>query len=223
VREVDFAANASHELRTPLTRIRLHAERARQDAGPVAGRELAEITAEVDRMVRLIESLLVMARDVSAGLPRTEIVNLADTVRAVAARLPGPRGADLGTLPDEALTRGDEELLSIAVENLFDNAGKFGSRERPVRLVLEEGGGRIRLAVTTPGARIGGAERDRLFDRFYRGPEARVAHPGHGLGLPLARHIARLHGGDVACVSRPDQDACFELVVPAVANPAAGS
>ncbi len=223
VREVDFAANASHELRTPLTRIRLHAERARQDAGPVAGRELAEITAEVDRMVRLIESLLVMARDVSAGLPRTEIVNLADTVRAVAARLPGPRGADLGTLPDEALTRGDEELLSIAVENLFDNAGKFGSREQPVRLALEEGGGRIRLAVTTPGARIGGAERDRLFDRFYRGPEARVAHPGHGLGLPLARHIARLHGGDVACVSRPDQDACFELVVPAVANPAAGS
>ena len=221
LREVDFAANASHELRTPLTRIRLHAERARQDAGPAARQELAVLTAEVDRMVRLIESLLVMARDVSAGLPRTEVVNLADTVRAVGARVLGPRQSDLGALPDEALTRGDEELLSIAVENLFDNAGKFASPERPVSLALEERRGRIRLAVTTPGARIGEAERDRLFDRFYRGPEARVAHPGHGLGLPLARHIARLHGGDVACVSRPDQDACFELVVPAVANPAA--
>jgi signal transduction histidine kinase len=222
-REVDFAANASHELRTPLTRIRLRAERARQDAGPVARQELAELTSEVDRMVRLIESLLVMARDVSAGLPRTEIVNLADTVRAVGARVLGPGQSDLGTLPDEALTRGDEELLSIAVENLFDNAGKFAGPERPVRLSLEEGRGRIRLAVTTPGARITGDEHDRLFDRFYRGPEARVAHPGHGLGLPLARHIARLHGGDVACVSRPDQDACFELVVPGVANPAAAS
>jgi signal transduction histidine kinase len=219
-REVDFAANASHELRTPLTRIRLHAERARQDAGPVALGALADLTAEVDRMVRLIESLLVMARDVSAGMPRTEIVNLADTVRAVGARLPGPQRADLATLPDEALTRGDEELLSIAVENLFDNAGKFGNGERPVSLSLEEGRGRIRLAITTPGGRITESERDRLFDRFYRGPESRVAHPGHGLGLPLARHIARLHGGDVTCVSRPGQDACFELVVPAVANPA---
>jgi signal transduction histidine kinase len=92
-----------------------------------------------------------------------------------------------------------------------------------VSLSLEDQRGRIRLAITTPGGRISEAERDRLFDRFYRGPESRVAHPGHGLGLPLARHIARLHGGDVACVSRPDQDACFELVVPGVANPAAGS
>jgi signal transduction histidine kinase len=218
-REVDFAANASHELRTPLTRIRLHAERARQDAGPLARQALADLTAEVDRMVRLIESLLVLARDVSAGMPRTEIVNLADTVRAVGTRVLGPGRVDLGILPDEALTRGDEELLSIAVENLFDNAGKFGSRERPVSLSLEEGRGRIRLAVTTPGARVTEAERDRLFDRFYRGPGARVAHPGHGLGLPLARHITRLHGGDVACVSRADQDACFELVVPGVAGP----
>jgi len=217
-REVDFAANASHELRTPLTRIRLHAERASLDAGPAARQALTDLTSEVDRMVRLIESLLVLARDVSAGLPRTEVVNLADTVRAVGARVLGPQRADFGSLPDEALTRGDEELLSIAVENLFDNAGKFGSRGRPVSLSLEEGQGRIRLAITTPGARITEVERDRLFDRFYRGPEARVAHPGHGLGLPLARHIARLHGGDVACLQRPDQDACFELVVPGMAH-----
>jgi signal transduction histidine kinase len=215
-REVDFAANASHELRTPLTRIRLYAERARQDAGPAALQALADLTAEVDRMVRLIESLLVMARDVSAGMPRSELVNLADTVRSVGARVLGPQRADLAALPDEALTRGDEELLSIAVENLFDNAGKFGNGHRPVSLSLEEGRGRIRLAVTTPGGRISEAERDRVFDRFYRGSESRVAHPGHGLGLPLARHIARLHGGDVACVSRPDQDACFELILPAV-------
>jgi len=217
-REVEFAANASHELRTPLTRIRLHAERALEDAGPGVRRALSDLIDEVDRMVRLVESLLVLARDVSAGMPRTEVVNLADTVRAVGARVLGQHRADLDALPDEMLTRGDEELLSIAVENLFDNAGKFTSPERPVCLRLEDDRGRIRFAVTSPGARIGESERARLFDRFYRAPEARAARPGHGLGLPLARHIARLHGGDVACVSRPDQDACFELVIPGCAG-----
>ena len=222
-REAEFAANASHELRTPLTRIRLQAERALEDAGPDARRALAGLIEEVDRTVRLVESLLVLARDVSAGVPRTEVVNLADVARAVGVRVLGSRRAAIDQLPDEALTRGDEELLGIAIENLYDNAGKFTAPDRPVRLRLEEDRGRIRLRITSPGVRIGEAERARLFDRFYRAPEARAARVGHGLGLPLARHIARLHGGDVACVSSPDQDACFELVIPGVAQRAAES
>lgn len=213
-REAEFAANASHELRTPLTRMRLHAERAGTDAGPIARQELGELTAEVDRMVRLVESLLVLARDVSAGIPYSEPVNLADTVRAIVARTLGPGRADLDGLPDEALIRGDEELLGIAVENLFENAGKFSSPERLVSLHLEEQRGQVRLSITSPGARITEAERGLLFERFYRSPEARVARRGHGLGLPLARHIARLHGGDLSCISRPDEDACFVLSIP---------
>ncbi|HKN46714.1 MAG TPA: HAMP domain-containing sensor histidine kinase [Candidatus Polarisedimenticolia bacterium] len=216
-REVEFAANASHELRTPLTRMRLHAERAMTDAGPIARAELGELTAEVDRMVRLVESLLVLARDVSAGMPHTEVVNLADTVRAISGRTLKPGRADLDGLPDEALIRGDEELLGIAVENLFENAAKFGLVERPVGIHLDEQRGRIRLIITSPGARITEAERDLLFERFYRSPEARAARRGHGLGLPLARHIARLHGGDVSCISRPDEDACFVLEIPTFA------
>lgn len=213
-RELEFAANASHELRTPLTRIRLHAERAAADAGPVARRELSELAVEVDRMVRLVESLLVLARDVSAGIPRAEVVNLADVARSVAARVLGAGRVDLAGLPDEALVRGDEELLDVAVENLLDNARKFSSPERPVQVSLSEQDGQVRLAVASPGARIAEAERDRLFERFYRAREARASRGGHGLGLPLARHIARLHGGDVACVSEASQDATFELALP---------
>ena len=74
--------------------------------------------------------------------------------------------------------------------------------------------GRVRLTVTSPGARIGERARERLFERFYRAPEARALHPGHGLGLPLARHIARIHGGDVACVSGASEDASFVLDLP---------
>ena len=213
-REVEFAANASHELRTPLTRIRLRAERAKADAGPQAREELEAQVAEVDQMVRLVESLLVLARDVKAGIPRAETVNLADTLRTVGARVLEafpPAGAEL---PDEALVRGDEDLLSIAVLNLLDNAAKFKAPARSVVLRLGETSGRVRLAVESPGARIPEGEQERLFERFYRGPEARTSPRGHGLGLPLARHIARLHGGDVRCVSGRGEDACFELDLP---------
>lgn len=213
-REAEFVANASHELRTPLTRIRFQAERARADAGPVALAALAEQAREVDRTVRLVESLLALARDVSAGVPGAEAVNLADALRAIVARaLPAGRVL-VEELPDEALVRGDEELLGVAVENLLDNAAKFSSPERPVRVRLAEGDGRVRLAVSSPGACIGLEERKRIFERFYRGPEARVAPRGHGLGLALARHVARLHRGELRCVSGPDEDAAFELELP---------
>ena len=165
-------------------------------------------------MVRLAESLLVLARDVRAGIPRAETVNLADTVRTLGARVLEADHAGSTGLPDEAMVRGDEELLSIAVKNLLDNAAKFKAPESAVILCIQETNGRVRLRVESPGARIAEAERERLFERFYRGPEARSALRGHGLGLPLARHIARLHGGDVTCVSGAEEDACFELDLP---------
>jgi signal transduction histidine kinase len=77
--------------------------------------------------------------------------------------------------------------------------------------VSEDG---VRVTVSSPGARIAAGERDRLFERFYRGAGARTAHEGHGLGLALARHIARLHGGEAECASAPDEDARFVLRVP---------
>lgn len=214
-REGEFAANASHELRTPLTRIRLNAERALGDAGPLAREALIAQAAEVDRLTRLVDSLLVLARDTSAGIPRGETVNLADVCRRVTDRvLDGERPSEC-RFPDEAPVRGDEDLIEIAVQNLVDNARKFAAREGPVRVVLSDVDGRFRLEVTTPGARIARAERDRLFDRFHRGPEARARAEGHGLGLALARHVARLHGGDLSCVSQEADDACFALELPA--------
>lgn len=214
-REREFAANASHELRLPLTRIRLRAERAMAAASPEAKEELLEQAGEIDRMVRLVDSLLVLSRDPSAGIPGAEAVNVADVTRAAAARLLGERWLAAGDdLPDEALVRGDEDLLSIAVENLLDNAAKFTPGGEAVRVALAERDHRVELVVTSPGARIEGGQAERLFERFYRSPQARVSQRGHGLGLPLARHIARLHGGEVRCVSRPHEDAAFELCLP---------
>jgi signal transduction histidine kinase len=215
-RETEFAANAAHELRTPLTRMRLRAERARSGAAGTAARELDDLIAEIDRMVRLVDSLLVLSREAAAGIPSGEAVNVSDVVTATARRVfadaePGPRVE----APDEALVRGDEALLGIAVENLLDNARKFSLSGRPPGVEVRADGAVVRLSVTSPGARIPRDEAERLFERFYRGPEARVSFEGHGLGLPLARHVARLHGGDVRCESGPDEDARFELWLPA--------
>ena len=212
-RESEFAANASHELRTPLTRIRLLAERA-LDGGPTARAALEAQTEEVDRLTRLVDSLLVLARDAAAGIPHGEAVNLADVCRRVAARAPLDARATDGHFPDEALVRGDDALIEIAVENLLDNARKFASGDAPIGAALTGADGTFRLEVTTPGARVKGQERERLFERFHRGAEARGQVNGHGLGLALARHIARLHGGDVACVSDEAEDARFALTLP---------
>lgn len=214
-REREFAANASHELRTPLTRMRLQAERARPSAGAAAEGPLDELLAEVDRMVRLVDSLLVLSRDVAAGIPLAETVNLADLVAATSCRVfAGTKAPELRA-PDEALVRGDEALLGIAVENLLGNARKFAAPDQAVRLAVWEEAGRVGLAVTSPGSRIAEGEAERLFDRFYRSPEARVSREGYGLGLPLARHIARLHGGDVRSLASAGADARFELQLPA--------
>jgi signal transduction histidine kinase len=212
-REREFAANASHELRMPLARIRLLAERARGTTGEPAAAALDAQVEEVDRLVRVVESLLVLARDASAGIPRGEAVNLADVARRVTTRvLDG--GADCA-FPDEAVVRGDEDLIEIAVQNLLENARKFASGHARVRAAMSNGNGHVRLEVTTPGARIAAPQCERLFDRFYRAPEARGQSDGHGLGLALARHVARLHGGDVQCVSAETEDARFALELPA--------
>ena len=199
LREAEFAANASHELRTPLTRMRLQVERAM--AGDGAGQpELRAMIEEVDRLARVVDSLLILGRDAEAVLPRPEAVNLADTVRLLAVRGGQPLHG-LSAMADEAMVNGDEQLLGIAVENLLDNARKFGTGPGEVDLEVDDRQQLVRLVVRTPGGRVDDGDRARLFERFYRDPAARAAKAGHGLGLPLARHIARLHGGEVECIS----------------------
>jgi signal transduction histidine kinase len=210
-RELEFAANASHELRTPLTRMRLLAEKLGHH--PTA--DSAKLVAEVDRMVRLVDSLLILSREVAVGIPSAETVNVADLVASGCRRVFAGAPAPELEAPDEALVRGDGALLEIAVDNLLDNARKFGAEGTRPRVRVTAEGDRVRVILTSSGTPTPSDAGDRLFERFYRSAEARAARAGHGLGLPLARHIARLHGGDVRCASAVGEDACFELDLPA--------
>ena len=213
-RELEFAANASHELRTPLTSIRLRAERLRTTAAPDARDDLDELLRETDRLVRLVDSLLVLARDVQAGIPMGETVNLADIMRDALARTFAGHPAPIVDLPDEAPVLGDGNLLGIAVENILDNARKFTPRPAGCIVRLGADGGLVRLEVVSPGVSVPDAMRERLFERFYRGPEARTAHEGYGIGLPLARHIALLHGGNLVCLPSASEEVRFVLELP---------
>jgi signal transduction histidine kinase len=211
-READFARNAAHELRTPLTRIRLRAERAASVASGENRRELEAIIEEIDRLARLADALLVLARDETSGLGAGETVNLADTVRVSAGE--GDRPVDV-TSPDEALVRGDEDLLRLAVDNLLDNARKYAPAGLTPLVRLGVDGAGVTVGVETPGVTLDADERARVFERFYRGAAARETAPGHGLGLALARHVARFHGGDLVVAEGGDGRTVFELRLPA--------
>ena len=210
-REAEFVLNAAHELRTPLTRIRLRTERAAAVASGECRTELEALTSEVDRLARLVDALLVLSRDETSGLGAGETVNVADLVRASAE---GSGRAIALTAPDEALVRGDEDLLRLAVDNLFDNARKYAPAGVTPLAVLSADGGRVTLSVETPGVALALEEREKVFDRFYRGAAAREAAPGLGLGLALARHVARFHGGDVIAAEGGGEKAIFELRLP---------
>jgi signal transduction histidine kinase len=206
----EFTADAAHELRTPLSALRLQVqallladdERVRREAA-------ADIRQGLDRATRLVEQLLNLSRvDPDAVLPAHEPVDLAALVRSAvghfSARAEARRidlGADIALdVQLDALVLGDAEQLRVLLNNLIDNALRYTPGEGRVDVSLRAGvGGTLRLEVKDSGPGIAPQDRERVFDRFYRGtppPDAPTA-PGSGLGLAIVRAIANQHGATV--------------------------
>jgi signal transduction histidine kinase len=226
-----FNADASHELRTPLTVIRGEAEVALRAArAPDEYRAvLRSIQEETERMSRIIEQLLLLARADSGELrlERRQIA-LDDLVRDVAHRLEilaRDRGIQLrvGWL-EPTLLVGDEDRIRQLTLNLIDNALKYTSEGGEVQLSLrteastDEDSGRVGvLEVEDTGIGIDAADLSRIFDRFYRVDKARSrAQGGSGLGLAICRWIVEAHGGQIGVRSRPGQGSKFTVRLPGV-------
>lgn len=189
-----FVADAAHELRTPLAALKLQAlSLERADNSEARGVAVARLTAGIERATRLVEQLLVLARQEATAAGGGKTVALADMARRTIGELAGiakAKGVDLGLYhADEVNVEGQPDALNIMLRNLIDNAVKYTPAGGTVDLSVLAGG---TLIVEDSGPGIPAEERERVFDRFYRiaGSEA----SGSGLGLAIIKAIAERHG-----------------------------
>ncbi len=225
----DFVANASHELRTPLAALLGFIETLQGPAkNDPAAREkfLAIMQGQATRMARLIDDLLSLSRiELNAHLQPNLAVDLAPIVRQVAdglQTLARDRAVEINvTTPQDALiVLGDRDELIRALENLVENALKYGEAGKRVDITLTRaqtraGGPEARVAVRDYGPGIAPEHLPRLTERFYRVDVADSrAQGGTGLGLALVKHVLNRHGGRIAIESILGQGATFIMHLP---------
>ena len=200
-------ANASHELRSPLARLKMALsmlEEARPDQRDSLQREIATDIAELDTLVE--EILLASRLDATTTLDKREPVDLL----ALAAEEASRTGAQVEGEP--LVVTGDERLLRRALRNLLENAHRYGGDEAGV--VLRRAGGAAELRVCDRGPGVPEAQRERIFEPFFRLPGHAEREGGVGLGLSLVRQITARHGGRVHCEARDGGGSCFVLSLP---------
>jgi signal transduction histidine kinase len=216
-RQRRFVADASHELRSPLARMRaeLEVDQAHPGSADLAATSRS-VLAEALTLQRLVDDLLLLARGDGQALHPVspEPVDLDDVVQTVVGglRATGERRIDeRGVQPVQV--PGDRGQLQRAVANLLDNAVRH-ARTAVVVTVEEGAGGVARVSVADDGPGIPSTERERVFERFTRLDDARSGDGGAGLGLAIARDIARRHGGDLFLDPGGSPGARFVLVLP---------
>ncbi len=198
-----FVADAAHELRTPLAALKLQVQSLERSDSPDAKRvAVARLTAGIERATRLVEQLLVLARQeasVAGGAPR-QPVDIAGAAKRAVAELAGVAAAkqiDLGMQrADSADVDGQPDALMILLRNLIDNAIKYTPQGGTVDVSVAAASGEVRVTVEDSGPGIPPEERERVFDRFYRVPGSDAA--GSGLGLAIIKSIAERHGATLA-------------------------
>jgi PAS domain S-box-containing protein len=216
----DFVATVSHELRTPLTPIKGWAVTMLQlgDHLKPAQREegIQSILRHAERLERLITNILEVSK-VERGLSdRREVIV---DVGAVAERIVGDFRAENGhreirfaAVGELHRTRGDEVWIEQILSNLLSNAMKYAPAGLPIDVTVASADGFVEVAVADLGPGIPEQEMDRIFERFKRlGDHMTRAQGGTGLGLYIARQLARAIGGDLTVRSAPEQGAIFTL------------
>ncbi|RJG19086.1 ATP-binding protein [Massilia cavernae] len=195
----NFVADAAHELRTPLAALKLQAL-SLERAGSEEARSVAvgRLTAGIERATRLVEQLLVLARQetTAADIARVEEVALTDVARRTLGDLAGAaqvKGIDLGLeRADDVTIQGQPEALAILMRNLVDNAIKYTPAGGKVDVEVNAGDTGPVVVVEDSGPGIAPEERGRVFDRFYRIAGSETG--GSGIGMAIVKAIADRHG-----------------------------
>ena len=216
-----FNSIVSHELRTPITSIyggaKLLASRDR-DLDEGTRRELIDdLEAEADRLYRLVEDLLVLARSERGTVERTaEPILLsrmvARVVRSEHERWPESKFAVIAA-GSESTARGDETYVEQVIRNLVSNAAKYSPAGSVVQVIVDETAEGVRLRVLDDGGGIDAAEAPRLFDLYYRSPQTARKVSGAGIGLYVCRVLIEAMSGRIWGLPRPDGGAEFGFIL----------
>lgn len=195
----NFVADAAHELRTPLAALRLQTQSLERAADPEARKvAVGRLTAGIDRATRLVEQLLVLARQEASAANgvATRPVDLAELARRTVGDLVGlaqAKDVDLGLQhADPVSIDGQPDALHILLRNLVENAVKYTPSGGTVDIAVRAEKDRVDVVVEDSGPGIPPEERERVFDRFYRVAGSDAA--GSGLGLAIIKAIAERHG-----------------------------
>ncbi|MBV8370921.1 MAG: PAS domain-containing protein [Candidatus Eremiobacteraeota bacterium] len=219
----DFIGNVSHELRTPLSAMKLMLETVliSDDDAEARALFLPQIQNEVERMIRLVEDLLELARSESGTLPvRRERFDLSDVATSAVntfAQRAGALGVELELeAPEGVEVEADRGALTQVAVNLVDNALRHTPAAGSVTVAVERSGTDALLSVKDTGVGIPFADLPRVFERFYVVDRSRAReHTGTGLGLAIAKHLVEAHGGSLVAESVYGQGATFTMRLPA--------
>jgi signal transduction histidine kinase len=192
----EFVADASHQLRTPLTALRLRLENLARDVEPPGQAELAGALAEVERLAGLVDSLLALARADAGASPagRVDLGRLVDDRVAAWSALAEERGVRLVAHTDGTpAAKASEERIRQAFDNLIENAVEVSPPGGTVTLAARSAPPWVELRVRDEGPGLTLEQRQRAFDRFWRGRGG----DGSGLGLAIVRRLIDADGGNV--------------------------
>jgi len=217
----EISDNIAHDLKSPITRMRGAAEVALTIGASLGEFEsmAASTIEECDRLLNIIDTMLLISRT-EAGMDRTSLnsINISGVV-ADACELFTPVAEDKGItlrcgIPDGISLSADTRMIQRMVSNLFDNAMKYTPSGGGVDVnVSENTSGQVIIAISDTGAGISDGDLPRIFERFYRGDQSR-SQAGIGLGLSLARAIARSYRGDITATSVPGRGSTFIISLP---------
>ncbi len=214
-----FARDVAHELRTPLTVLQSQLEALQDGLAAPTAEMLASLHEETLRLSRLVADLQTLASADGAPFDLTrEMVELAPLVDAAVAEFAGPmrdKGLSVETRLCEVAVFGDPVRLRQVVANVLSNAAKFVPPGGTVRVSLACDGRRASLEVADDGPGIAPNDLPHVFERFFRGRDARAG--GSGIGLAVVAGLVEAHGGEVAVTSDPGQGATFSIHLPQMA------
>lgn len=222
----DFVSAVSHEFRTPLTSMR-HLTDLLVSRGVTSEERKTQyyelLAHETERLHRMVESLLSFGRiEVGADAWHLEPADAGELVRGIVDEFrhePQAKGRDILLDVEDGLPpiRADREALPRALWNLLENAAKYSEAPSSIRVFVRRDGDSLLMGVGDEGIGIPAAERERVFDKFVRGADARrTGARGVGIGLALVKRIVEAHDGSVRLESEPGRGSTFTIVLPAL-------